>query len=147
MENIFGINKKYWRKNQPEGVHPLATSQATPPLGRALASCGSHRPPPTLIPTLYIHIRGEKNRGEEFIAFYDTEPPPPPVLPRGGWSGVHLGLRRGEFIVIIITNPSPSIIPWFSPPEVSNSFVGLLDSDGIGWDLSCNQVILIGLDA
>ena len=31
--------------------------------------------PPTSTPTPYIHFQGEKNQGEGFIAFYDTEPP------------------------------------------------------------------------
>ena len=40
--------------------------------------------PPTSTPTLYIHVRGEKNQREGFIAFYDTEPPPSPNLSREG---------------------------------------------------------------
>ena len=35
-------------------------------------------------PTPYIHVWGEKNEGEGFIAFYDTEPPPNPNL---SWDG------------------------------------------------------------
>ena len=31
--------------------------------------------PPTSTPTPYIHVRGEKNQREGFIAFYDTEAP------------------------------------------------------------------------
>ena len=34
--------------------------------------------PPTSILTPYICVRGEKNKGEGFIAFHDTEPPPSP---------------------------------------------------------------------
>ena len=52
--------------------------------GRALWSCGSLEAPPTSTPTPYIHVRGGKNQGEGFIAFYDTEPPPSPNLPRVG---------------------------------------------------------------
>ena len=40
--------------------------------------------PPTSTPTLYIHVRGEKNQGEGFIAFYDMEPPPSPHLSQEG---------------------------------------------------------------
>ena len=29
---------------------------------------------------LYICFRGQKNQGESFIVFYDTEPPPSPNL-------------------------------------------------------------------
>ena len=39
---------------------------------------------PTPTPTLYIVFRGEKNQREEFIAFYDTEPPP---SPKTSWEG------------------------------------------------------------
>ena len=67
--------------------------------------------PPTSTPTIYIHVQGEKNQGEGFIAFYYTEPSPPPVLPREGRSGVRLGLRRGGSSFFVITNPSPSPIP------------------------------------
>ena len=40
--------------------------------------------PPTPTPTLYNYFRGEKNKGEEIIAFYDTEPPPSPKTSREG---------------------------------------------------------------
>ena len=40
--------------------------------------------PPTPTPTLYIVFRGEKNQGEGFIMFYDTEPPPSPKTSREG---------------------------------------------------------------
>ena len=39
-----------------------------------------------------------------------------------------------------MANPSSSPITWWSPSGVSNSLIGLLDGDGVGWDLSCNQV-------
>ena len=32
-EARFGINKKYWRKNPPEGAHTLATSLGARPIG------------------------------------------------------------------------------------------------------------------
>ena len=67
-----------------------------------------------------------KNQGERIILFHETEPPSPPVLHREARSGVRLGLRRGRSSIFVITNPSPSPIPWCSPPGVSNSFVGSL---------------------
>ena len=110
MENIFGINKKYCRKNQPEEVHHLATSQGGAPLGGTLVACGPPATPLTSTPTPYNPIRGEKNQREAFIAFHDTEPPPPPVLPREGRSGVCFGLRRGEIDAVVITNHPSSPI-------------------------------------
>ena len=85
MEALFGINKNFWRKNQDQGAQGLSTRQgARPPIGRALLSHGPPGPQPTSTPTPYIHVRGEKNQGESFIAFYDTEPPPSPNLSREG---------------------------------------------------------------
>ena len=53
----------------------------------------------------------KKNQGEEFIAFYDTEAPQPPVLHLEGRSGVRSRLRRGEIVTIVITNLPSSPIP------------------------------------
>ena len=102
METRFGINKKYWRKNQPKGAQTLATRVGVHPTpwARPLPH-GPPGAPPNSTPTLYIRARGEKNQREGFIAFYDTEPPPSPVLPREGRSGVRSGLRRGESIAIV----------------------------------------------
>ena len=52
----------------------------------------------------------KKNQGERIIAIHETEPPPSPVLPREGRSGVRLGLRRGESVAIVIINHPPSPI-------------------------------------
>ena len=71
------------------------------------------------------------------------EPLPSPVLPREGRSGVRLGLRREGSSFFVITNPSPSPIPWCSPPVVSNSFVGSSVGEGVGWDSSCNRVSFV----
>ena len=60
----------------PQAVHKIG--------GRDLLSRGPPGPPPTSTPTPYIHVRGEKNQRESFIAFYDTEPPPSPNLSREG---------------------------------------------------------------
>ena len=79
MESLFGINKKYWRKNQGQEAHTLSTRVGArlPPWARPLPR-GPPGAPPTSTPTLYIHVRGEKNQREGFIAFYDTESPPSP---------------------------------------------------------------------
>ena len=54
-------------------------------------------------PQLYIFVFWEKkNQREGFITFYDTEPPPPPVLPREGKSGVRFGLLRGEIELVLL---------------------------------------------
>ena len=54
MEQLFRINKKYWRKNQRQGAHTLSTrvGDAPPPLGRPLP-CG---PPDVHRPQLQLHI-------------------------------------------------------------------------------------------
>ena len=64
-------------------VCPRGWGRACPP-GRAPLPCGPPEAPPTSTPALYILIRGEKNQGEGFIAFYDTEPPSSPNLSREG---------------------------------------------------------------
>ena len=141
IKNIFGINKKYWRKNQLEGTHQLSTRVRGAPL-----PCGSLGPPLTSTPTLYIHIRGQKNKREGFIAFYDTKPSPSPNLSREGWSGVRSGLRGGESVAIVIINLPPSPISWCSPPCVSNSIVGLLDGDGLDEIYHVIELVLLGFD-
>ena len=140
-ENIFGIYKKYWRKNQRQGPHTLSTRVEGAPLSR-----GPPDAPPTSTPTPYIRVRGEKNQREGFIAFYDTEPPPSPNLSWEGWSGVRSGLRRGESVAIVIINHSPSPISWCSPPCVSNSIVGLLDGDGLDEIYHVIKLVLLGFD-
>src|SRR3954463_3190143 len=60
------------------GPHPVHEGGGrAPPRARPLPR-GPPEAPPTPTPTLYICFRGEKNQGEEIIAFYDTEPPPSP---------------------------------------------------------------------
>ena len=81
------------------------------PPGRAWQACGALVAPPPPTPALYILSRPEKNQGEEFIVFYDTEAPPPLVLPLEGRSGIRSGLRRGEIVAIVITNLPSSPIP------------------------------------
>ena len=100
-------------------------------------------------PQLQLHIFtfGEKkNKREGFIVFYDTEPPPSPKTSREGWSGVRSGLRRGEFVAVIIINHPPSPISWCSPPCMSNSIVGLLDGDGLDEIYHVIELVLLGFD-
>ena len=102
----FGINKKYWRKNQVKGAPPLATGVGGAPPD-LVGPLDLHRP------QLQLHIfsfEEKKNQREGFITFYDMEPPPSPVLPREGRSRVHSGLRRGESVAIVIINHPPSPI-------------------------------------
>ena len=77
--------------------------------------------------------------------FYDTKPPPPPVLPREGRSGVHFGLRRGEIVAVVIINHPPSPISRCSPPCMSNPIVGLLDGDGLEI-YHVIELVLLGFD-
>ena len=84
-EALFGINKNFWAKEIDQGGQGLSMRQGgAPPVGRVPLSHGPPGPPPTSTPTPYILSRGEKNRRESFIAFYDTEPPPSPNLSREG---------------------------------------------------------------
>ena len=140
-ENYFGIYKKYWKKDPRQGAHHLSTRVGARPLPR-----GPPGAPPTSTPTLYIHVRGEKNQRKGFIAFYDTKPPPNPNLSREGWSGVRSGLPRGESIAIVIINLPPSPISWCSLPSVSNSIVGLLEGDGLDEIYHVTELDLWGFD-
>ena len=121
------------------------TASSSPLRGNPM-QCSRGSTPPTSTPTPYIRVREEKNRREGFIAFYDTEPPPSPKLSREGWSGVCSGLRRGESVAIVIINHPPSPISWCSPPCVSNSIVGLLDSDELDEIYHVIELVLLGFD-
>ena len=140
-ENIFGINKKYWQKNQGQGAHTLSTRVGARPLPR-----GPPDAPSTSTPTPYIHFQGEKNQREGFITFYDREPPPSPKLSQEGWSGVRSGIRRGESVAIVIINLPPSPISWCSPACVSNSIVSSLDGDGLDGIYHVIELVLLGFD-
>ena len=126
-ENIFATYKNTGERIKTRGPTPCPRGWGVRPLPRRPPQA-----PPTSTPTLYIHVRGEKNQREGFITFYDMEPPPSPKHSREGWSGVRSGLRRVESVAIVIINHPPSPISWCSPPCVSNSIVGLLDGDGFG---------------
>ena len=147
-EIIFGIYKKYCKRDPCWGAHTLSmrVGACLPPLGVPPYHVG---PLELLRPQLqlYIFAFGEKKNQEEgFIAFYDTEPPPSPNLPREGWSGVRSGLRRGESVAIVIMNHPPSPISWCSPPCVSNSIIGLLDGDGLDEIYHVIELLLLGFD-
>ena len=132
LEKIIKNPRQIWR---PGGPHPSHEGGGAPP--------GA---PPTSTPTPYIPSREEKNQGESFIAFYDTEPPPSPNLSREGWSGVRSWLRRGESFAIVIINHPPSPISWCSPPCMSNSIIGLLDGDGLDEIYHVIELVLLGFD-
>ena len=140
------IKKNPRQRWRPGGPHPVHEGGGRPPLGCAPLPRGPPGGPPTPTPTPYIGFRGEKNQREEIIAFYDTEPPPSPNLSREGWSGVRSGLRRGEFVAVVIINHPPSPISWCSPPCVSNSIVGLLDDDGLDDIYHVIELVLLGFD-
>ena len=62
--NIFGLNKKYWRKNQHQGAHTLSMRVQGAPLGRApclVGPLGLHRPQPQP----HIFTFGEKKIREK----------------------------------------------------------------------------------
>ena len=147
-EVIFGRKATRWTWSTRQGRRevPTRVGGAPTPLGRPLLSRGPPEAPPTSTPTLYIHVQGEKNQREGFIAFYDTEPPPSPKTSREGWSGVRSGLRRGGFVAVVIINHPPSPISWCSPPCVSNSIVGLLDGDGLDEIYHVIELVLLGFD-
>ena len=104
------ISKILEEKSTSGGPHPVHEGGGAPtPWARPLPR-GPPGAPPTSTPTLYIHVRGEKNQREGVITFYDTEPPRSPNLSREGRSGVRSGLRRGESVAVVIINLPPSPI-------------------------------------
>ena len=105
---ILKILAKESRSGGPPPVHE-GGGRAYPPRAHPLPR-GPPVASPTPTPPPYIEFRREKNQRKEIITFYDTEPPPPPILPREGRSGVRFGLRRGEIVAIIIINHYPSPI-------------------------------------
>ena len=140
---------EYLKINNEKSSPKMKTRGPTPfsrGLGARLLPRGPPGDPPTPTPTLYNCFRGEKNRREEIIAFYDTEPPPSPKTSQEGWSGVRSGLWRGGFVVVVIINHPPSPISWCSPPCVSNSIVGLLDGDGLDEIHHVTELVLLGFD-
>jgi len=145
-EIIFGIYKKYWKKNPRQGGHNLSTRVGArlPPWPCPPASWAPWRSTDLNSNSIYS-CSGRKNR-EGFIAFYDTEPPPSPNLSREGWSGVRSGPQRGESVAIIIINLPPSPIPWCSPSCMSNSIIGLLDGDGLDEIYHVIELVLLGFD-
>ena len=94
---IFQKIRKIPAKDEGQGAHRLSTRVGGAPLPRGPLL------PLRLQLQLHILCFGEKkNQREEIIAFYDTEPPPSPNLPRGG--GADLESVRGSEE----GNPSPS---------------------------------------
>ena len=103
-EYIWNIYKILAKESTSGGPHPVHEGGGTPSI--LVAPLDLHRP------QLQLHIftLGEKKIREKDIAFYDTEPPPSPVLPREGRSGVRLRLQRGESVAIVIINHPSSPI-------------------------------------
>ena len=108
-ESHFWINKKYWRKNQPEGAHTLATrvGGAPYPLGAPPASWATWQASGAHLLLYEVFYPGKriisKLTGQNSAAT------------RRNLGGTNLGLRRscsaretslweGEIITIIITN-------------------------------------------
>ena len=145
---IFYINKQnFLSQGMPDrGTWVGTTHQGAPPL---LARPGGLHPPdgPADVPpdTINSHY-SRKNQGERIIVIHVTEPTSPPVLHREARSGVCLGLQRGGPSFFVITNPSPSPIPWCSPPGVSNSFVGSLVGEELDEIHHVIELVLLGLD-
>ena len=139
LEKTIKNPRQRWR---PGGPHPSHEAG-----GRAPPSSWAPWKPSDANPnSIYSLSERKKNKREEIIAFYDTEPPPSPKTSREGWSGVRSGLRRGGFVAVVIINHPPSPISWCSPPCVSNSIVGLLDGDGLDEIYHVIELVLLGFD-
>ena len=95
-KDFISIIRIYGAKTRQRGAPGWAQpTRARPPLlvrpGGLYPPGGPADDPPDTIKSHY----SRKNQGERIIAIHETEPPPGPVLPREGRSGVCLGLRRG----------------------------------------------------
>ena len=147
VRNFHTINKNFRSQDPPErGTWVGTTHQGAPPLLEHLGGLsppGGPADPKTDAINSYF---SRKNQGEIIIVTHETEPPSPPVLHREARSGVRLGIRRGGSSFFIITNPSPSPIPWCSPPGVSNSFVGSMVGEELDEIHHVIELVLLGLD-
>ena len=112
MEIFSRIKEKYLRKHPREGACQWATSlqAAATPRPRREGLWGPRGTTAPKLSSISSVSHGKKNQREGFIAFYDTEASPPPVLHLEGRSGVRSGLRRGEIDAIVIINHPPSQI-------------------------------------
>ena len=69
-ENYIGIYKKYWKKSPRQaGLHLSTRVGARLPTWARPLPRGPPGAPPTSTPTLYIHVRGEKNREKDSSRF------------------------------------------------------------------------------
>ena len=137
--------------NKREFLEPRITGEGNNPPARATPSrraqvgCPHLMAPQTLKLMLYNPF-SRKNQGERIIATPEMEPLLGPVLPWEGRSGVRLGLWRGGSSIFVITNLSPSPIPWCSPPGVSNYFVGSLVGEELDEIHHVIELVLLGPD-
>ena len=147
FEDFYTDNKNFWSQDPSERSPWVGTThQGMPPL---LAHPGGLSPPggPADPETNAIKSYfSRKKQGERIFVFHESKPLSPPVLHREARSGVRLGLQRGGSSIFVITNPSPSPIPWCSPPGVSNSFVGSLVDEELDEIHHVIELVLLGLD-
>ena len=116
-----------------------------PPLGRAPCLVGPlvlHRPQ---LP-LYIFMFGEKKFREKDSSHFMIRSRRQALISLGRAHLESAGLRRREFVAIVIINHPPSPFSWCSLPCVSNSIVGLLDRDGLDEIYYVIELVLLGFD-
>ena len=144
LENYFGIKEKYWSKNHrrgtPGGAQP--TRVRHPLLARQGGCCPPGGPADPNSDAINSHLRRKKSRRKNYRVSRDGVAATS-CSSSGGqiWSPFGAPERGSSSFVIINLSPSP--IPWCSPPGVSNSFVGSLVGEGVGWDSSCNRVSFV----
>ena len=81
LEIYFRINKKHWDQEPPEGVPWVSTiHQGAPrPPGMPCWLVPTSCPPDPNSNSINTYFWRKNKRGS-YIASYDTEPPPPPIL-------------------------------------------------------------------
>ena len=138
--SILKIRKILEEKSTSGGPHPVHEGGGAPaPLGAPLPR-GPLDAPPTSTWTPYIHFWGEKNQGEGFIAFYDTEPPPSPKLSR------NLESARGSGEGNPLPSSSSTILHHQFHDAHRHAIVDLLDGDGLDEIYHVIELVLLGFD-
>ena len=135
--DFYGIYKKYWSEGPLEGATscPQGKRARPPSLGTPCYLVGPTWlcwPWSQVYKFLFLKKKQEKKLHRilryEVVATFCSS--------LGGLICSSSGAPKRGSVDIIIANPSSLPIPWCSPSGVINSFVGLLDNDGVGWDLS-----------